>query len=66
MASTTMIRYLILVMGLVHKVANSSIVEPRIVGGVTAQFGEFPFYSVGTSNKLCGGSLIWPDVRISL
>ena len=66
MVLTTMIRYLLVIMGLVRKLANSSIVEPRIVGGVAAQAGEFPFFSVGTSSKLCGGSLIWPDVRISI
>lgn len=59
---TTMIRLLIPFAGLALKQTSSSIVEPRIVGGITAEAGEFPFLAVGTSSKLCGGSLIWPDV----
>jgi secreted trypsin-like serine protease len=61
-----MIRYLILIVGFVGQIKGNLIVEPRIIGGITAQSGEFPFFVAGTSNKLCGGTLIWPDVRTSI
>lgn len=59
-----MLRYLIVVAGFVWKFTSSSIVQPYIVGGETARPLEFPYLAVGTSGKLCGGSLIWPDVRV--
>jgi trypsin len=33
----------------------------RIVGGVAAASGEFPFYFWAGGGRLCGGSLIWGD-----
>ncbi len=58
-------RYLILILGFIRRIEGDLEVEPRIIGGITAQPGEFPFFVAGTSNKLCGGTLIWPDVRLS-
>lgn len=39
--------------------------QPRIVGGVPAEAGEFPSFVWTAGSKLCGGSLIWGDVLLT-
>lgn len=39
--------------------------EVRIVGGVPATPGEYPFYVHVANGTLCGGTLIWPDVVLT-
>ncbi|GAX16824.1 plasma kallikrein [Fistulifera solaris] len=58
-------RYLILILGFIRRIEGDLEVEPRIIGGIAAQPGEFPFFVAGTSNKLCGGTLIWPDIVLT-
>lgn len=45
---------------------RSSLGAPaRIVGGIPAAPGRFPFYVHVADGELCGGSLIWPDVVLT-
>ena len=43
--------------------SNSTKAEPQIIGGTTATTGEYPFFTsiIGSSNWLCGASLVAPD-----
>lgn len=40
-------------------------ISPRIIGGVDAADGEFPFFVHSAENNTCGGSLIHPDIVLT-
>jgi secreted trypsin-like serine protease len=40
-------------------------VDPRIVGGTPAAFGDFPFYASTILPSLCGGTLIHEDIILT-
>lgn len=37
-------------------------IQSRIVGGVDAEDGEFPWYAHAAKSQLCGGTLIHEDI----
>jgi hypothetical protein len=39
--------------------------QVRIVGGMPAQPGEYPFFAFSAGMMLCGGTLIYPDIILT-
>lgn len=50
----------------VHNIFDRThLIETRIVGGIDAAAGEYPFYVHVADGTLCGGTLIHPDIVLT-